>query len=68
MRRIDFIITEAAGNTEVFARDFCLCKLMGRKYCPLTAQQQLTGKVAVKQIVPSAAAARSSIFVYFRYI
>ena len=60
------IIAEAACDTEVFARDFCLCQLMSGQYRALTAQQKLPGKIAVKVIVPAAAAAVPARFVNFR--
>ena len=38
VRCVYFIVAEAARNTEVFARNFCLCQLMSGQYRALATQ------------------------------
>ena len=66
VRCVYFIVAEAARNTEVFARDFCLCQLMCGQYRALAAEQELSGKISVKVIVPAAASAVPARFMNFR--
>ena len=63
MCSINFVVAETAGNTKVFAWNFCLVKLVSRKNRTLRTKDKTTSKFAVERIIPSAATRVTTVFV-----
>ena len=61
---VNLVIAETAGNSEVFARNFCLVQLVGGQNRALAAHNETACEFSVETVVPAAASGSTAVFVY----
>ena len=62
MRRVDFIVAEAAHDAEILPRYFSFVELVRGENGTLTSQNEAPRKLRVEAVIPSAASRISSVF------